>query len=297
VERTAASGAAPGTALRDFPWAMVVFVLVAAAGSLALWVGRDDARVRRVIDGARSHLSSLFGVEAVAHVTPPVAAMEPAAAPAASTPRQEASHPSASTSLAEPPSTVLVADVLAPEPAPVTQPSPNADEPKSAWIDHEVKRGTTAWEIAAAAYGSWCHLGLDLIAEMNPEIADLDELLPGQKLRLPAFSSRTLTRRSSGVGLVILGSFASSASAQAFASQAARRSRHEVRVRAHRSSGKIVLHRVEILVPEAEMPAAWQTAASLDLLPPRFEAFDAGSKRNPSDVRNRCATSVVASRD
>ena len=57
-----------------------------------------------------------------------------------------------------------------------------------------IQQGSTIQKIAADTYGSNKILGLDLIKDFNPQIQNLNRVLPGQDLILPPLSPETLLR-------------------------------------------------------------------------------------------------------
>jgi general secretion pathway protein A len=58
-----------------------------------------------------------------------------------------------------------------------------------------VPSGTTVSEIAVQQYGRQHLLGLDLLEELNPHIVDLDHVVAGERLWIPAMTESTLARR------------------------------------------------------------------------------------------------------
>jgi len=115
--------------------------------------------------------------------------------------------------------------------------------------DHRVtiQYGSTVFQIANDAYGSRSAImGMDLIAEFNPSISNLNWISAGEDLLLPALSEETLLRRQpDGSFLLIVASFLSRREAEEFAQQIVRDGLPVI-VTAKAVSNNLVLHRLEI---------------------------------------------------
>jgi general secretion pathway protein A len=115
--------------------------------------------------------------------------------------------------------------------------------------DHRVtiQHGSTVFQIANDAYGSRSAImGMDLIAEFNPSISNLNWISAGEDLLLPALSEETLLRRQpDGSFRLIVASFLSRREAEEFAQQIVRDG-FSVIVTAKAVSNNLVLHRLEI---------------------------------------------------
>ena len=251
---------------RDLAWAALLVALFGAAGVLATWSLRDDSGLRAWIPGVAADARGL-GVE-----TPALPATGAHGGDA------EAAGESPAASLAPDESSSLPSRAVPDADAAPLAAAPDGAPARLSTLLYAVPSGTTAYEIAGAAYGSWCQLGLDLMAEANPEVRDLDWIAAGQRLRLPPLGHETLVRRASdGTSQIVLASYANPVVADRFAASAIRRSGYDVRVERRRVSGRVISHRVEIVgLPGAETEHALQAAAGLDLLPPPVPAFPDG---------------------
>lgn len=115
--------------------------------------------------------------------------------------------------------------------------------------DHRltIQNGSTVFQIATDAYGSRSAiLGIDLIKEFNPEIANLNWINAGQDLLLPALNEETLLRQQQdGSFRLIVASFLSRREAEDFAERIVRNG-FPVVVTVRPVSNNLVLHRLEI---------------------------------------------------
>lgn len=115
--------------------------------------------------------------------------------------------------------------------------------------DHRltIQNGSTVFQIATDAYGSRSAiLGIDLIKEFNPEIANLNWINAGQDLLLPALNEETLLRQQQdGSFRLIVASFLSRREAEDFAERIVRDG-FPVVVTVRPVSNNLVLHRLEI---------------------------------------------------
>ena len=115
--------------------------------------------------------------------------------------------------------------------------------------DHRltIQNGSTVFQIATDAYGSRSAiLGIDLIKEFNPEIANLNWINAGQDLLLPALHEATLLRQQQdGSFRLIMASFLSRREAEDFAERIVRDG-FPVVVTVRPVSNNLVLHRLEI---------------------------------------------------
>ena len=115
--------------------------------------------------------------------------------------------------------------------------------------DHRltIQNGSTVFQIATDAYGSRSAiLGIDLIKEFNPEIANLNWINAGQDLLLPALNEETLLRQQQdGSFRLIVASFLSRREAEDFAGRIVRDG-FPVVVTVRPVSNNLVLHRLEI---------------------------------------------------
>ena len=115
--------------------------------------------------------------------------------------------------------------------------------------DHRltIQNGSTVFQIATDAYGSRSAiLGIDLIKEFNPDIANLNWINAGQDLLLPALNEETLLRQQpDGSFRLIVASFLSRREAEEFAERIVRDG-FPVVVTVRPVSNNLVLHRLEI---------------------------------------------------
>ena len=110
-----------------------------------------------------------------------------------------------------------------------------------------IQNGSTVFQIATDAYGSKSAiLGIDLIKEFNPQIANLNWINAGQDLLLPALNEETLLRQQpDGSFRLIVASFLSRREAEDFAERIVRDG-FPVIVTVRPVSSNLVLHRLEI---------------------------------------------------
>ena len=96
---------------------------------------------------------------------------------------------------------------------------PHAEvDPKRQYERVIIQAGATIQKIAADTYGPDRILGMDLIKEFNPQIQNLNRVLPGQELLLPPLSQETLLREQpDGSYHFTVASFSSRADAVAYA--------------------------------------------------------------------------------
>lgn len=124
-----------------------------------------------------------------------------------------------------------------------------------------IQNGSTIYKIANDAYGAKTHLGMDLIAEFNPQIKDLNRILPGQDLLLPPLTEQTMLRKQpDGSYRLIVASFRSITGAGEYALPL-RDKGYQVLITPKRVSNDLVLHRVEIAGLEGpeEADRIWAT--------------------------------------
>lgn len=132
-----------------------------------------------------------------------------------------------------------------------------------------IERGSTISEIARSAYGPQIFLALDLLKEFNPHIENLNWVLAGQRLQLPAITRQTLLRQQpDGTYSLILASRPSLVDADTL-SHAVRARGYEVRVTRRSVSDNLSLYRVEIegLRDERAADRAWEVAHASSWLP------------------------------
>jgi general secretion pathway protein A len=123
-----------------------------------------------------------------------------------------------------------------------------------------ISRGDTVSDLVLKVYGNYNALALDLIKDFNPEIADLDRILIGQRILLPSISRDTLLRKQNdGTYQLILGTFPTETAAQK-AAQEAREKGYNVKVNKRRIAGSRSFYRVEIeKIPDtAAADRAWK---------------------------------------
>ena len=115
--------------------------------------------------------------------------------------------------------------------------------------DHRltIQNGSTVFQIATDAYGSRSAiLGIDLIRDFNPNIANLNWINAGQDLLLPALNEETLLRQQpDGSFRLVVASFLSRREAEDFAERIVRDG-FTVVVTVRPVSNNLVLHRLEI---------------------------------------------------
>src|SRR5262249_9535818 len=110
-----------------------------------------------------------------------------------------------------------------------------------------VARGDTVSELILKVYGNYNTLALDLIKEFNPDIADLDRIIIGQRLILPSLSRETLLRKQDdGKYRLILGTFAKETEAEKVAQEARGQGYVATVTKRRVTSGGRPLYRVEL---------------------------------------------------
>ena len=110
-----------------------------------------------------------------------------------------------------------------------------------------IQSGATIQKIAAATYGTNTILGMDLIKEFNPQIQNLNRVMPGQELLLVPLSEETLLREQpDGSYHLIVASFSSGADAQAHARVLGNEG-YRVTITPSRVSDDLLLQRVQIV--------------------------------------------------
>jgi hypothetical protein len=110
-----------------------------------------------------------------------------------------------------------------------------------------IQSGATIQKIAAEKYGPNTILGMDLIKEFNPEIQNLNRVMPGQELLLVPLSEETLLReQADGSYHFIVGSFYNGGDAQA-RTRALNNQGYQVKITPSRVSDDLLLQRVEIV--------------------------------------------------
>jgi len=128
-----------------------------------------------------------------------------------------------------------------------------------------VSWGSTISHIATEVYGKdRLFLAMDILKEANPGVQDLNWIIAGQNLALPALTRETLLRKMpDDTYRLIVGSFQTPQDAQKL-SREMKSKGYETDISQHRISNKIVLHRVEIkgLANRATANQAWDAAVS-----------------------------------
>jgi type II secretory pathway predicted ATPase ExeA len=110
-----------------------------------------------------------------------------------------------------------------------------------------VRYGSTVYDIAIATYGGNAVLGLDVIKEFNPRIANLNWVAAGQELFLPKLTVKSLARRQSdGSYRLIVSAFLSRSEADEFARRVEKEG-YSMRITATRVANDLLLHRVEVV--------------------------------------------------
>lgn len=135
--------------------------------------------------------------------------------------------------------------------------TPNAENKGQAIT---ISRGDTVSELVLKVYGNYSALALDLIKEVNPDIADLDRILIGQRIVLPSISRDTLLRKQQdGTYQLILGTFPTEIIAEKTA-QAAREKGYRATITKRRVAGSRAFYRVELeKIPDvATVDRAWK---------------------------------------
>ena len=151
---------------------------------------------------------------------------------------------------------------------PAARPELPSEDHDTGWLT--VPEGTNVSEIVSRRYGRHQVLGLDLVKDLNPHIADLDHVSAGERLWLPALTSSTLARRQrDGSYELIVTALPSPEAANRLAEQI-RHSGHRARVARRDITARLQVHRV--LVEGLDGPEAvshtWSTAQKLRWMPP-----------------------------
>jgi general secretion pathway protein A len=144
------------------------------------------------------------------------------------------------------------------------QPSDARSEAGVAWQQEPmaIPVGSTLVDIAAKTYGAHRLLGLDLIKEFNPHIANLNRVVAGQKLWVPPLTRDTLVRQQpDGSYHLMVGAFQTRPQAEQVA-QWARLKGYTTVISPRNLGNGLVVHRVEIRGLEGlrAVDDAWQTA-------------------------------------
>jgi general secretion pathway protein A len=124
-----------------------------------------------------------------------------------------------------------------------------------------IEEGSTIRKIAGAAYGPNAFLGMDLIKEFNPHIANLNRVIAGEELSLPSLTQETILRQQpDGSYRLIAASFPNIRGADEFALLLGDKG-YRTLITPKRVSDSLLLHRVEIhgLKDLAEANQAWET--------------------------------------
>jgi len=153
--------------------------------------------------------------------------------------------------------------------------SQSAAGPKKPEVDSKrqynrviIQPGSTIQKIAAGVYGPNTILGMDLIKEFNPQIQNLNRVMPGQELLIVPLSEETLLReQADGSYHLIVASFFSGADARAHA-RALGNEGYQVTITPNRVSDDLLLQRVEIvgLKNLKEAMQTWATGLSKEWL-------------------------------
>lgn len=136
---------------------------------------------------------------------------------------------------------------------------PIASEPKLQRVS--IQRGSTISKIVRDAYGANNLLGLDLVKESNPQIADLNWVFPGQDLLLPELTYETMMRKQpDGSYRIIVASFTSATQASEY-SRLLGRAGYKIAITPKRVADDLLLHRLEIhgLRNSEEANQSWET--------------------------------------
>ena len=131
-----------------------------------------------------------------------------------------------------------------------------------------IQPGSTIQKIAAATYAPNTTLGMDLIKEFNPQIQNLNRVMPGQELLLVPLSEETLLREQpDGSYHFIVASFSNGADAQAHARVLGNEG-YQVTITPSRVSDDLLLQRVQIvgLKNLKEAMQTWDTGLSKERL-------------------------------
>jgi len=110
-----------------------------------------------------------------------------------------------------------------------------------------IQPGSTIQKIAANAYGPNTILGMDLIKEFNPQIQNLNRVMPGQELLIVPLSEETLLReQADGSYHLIVASFFNGADARVHARVLGNEG-YQVTITPSKVSDELLLQRVEIV--------------------------------------------------
>lgn len=123
-----------------------------------------------------------------------------------------------------------------------------------------VPHSATVLDLVSQVYGERNLLALDLVKESNPHVSDLDKVLEGEQLWLPALTRGTLLRQQPDASYhLILASFRKFEAAERLA-RSVQRKGYSAIVTPQRVSESILLHRVEItnLQEAATIEQAWE---------------------------------------
>jgi general secretion pathway protein A len=147
-----------------------------------------------------------------------------------------------------------------------------------------VDGGGNVSELVARRYGRHYLLGLDLVKDLNPHVADLDHVSAGEALWLPPLTPDALTRRQpDGSYQLIVASHASPEAAQALAERVRDRG-YQARVATRRMTSTLRVHRVVLEGldgPEA-VRRTWSIAQELGWTTPAAER----GRRAPDRTRS-----------
>ncbi len=205
----------------------------------------------------------------------PIVQMTPPPSQATTTAPQEKTEPPAPAAVAsltpEPASQIEKAPTPPPTPAPAAPAVPQSSAtPVSSQVAGApnvekgqaitISRGDTVSELVLKVYGNYSALALDLIKEFNPDIADLDRILIGQRIVLPSISRDTLLRQhTDGTYQLILGAFPTEILAEKSA-QNARAKGYKATITRRRVAGSRAFYRVELeKIPDvATVDRAWK---------------------------------------
>lgn len=168
----------------------------------------------------------------------------------------------ASTTSADEPAAVRPAPLRPPGALPSGRPRPLASPSPGDGVGSVMPSGSTISEIVSRRYGPQRVLALDLVEELNPHIADLDRVVTGERLWMPALTLTTLTRRQpDGSYHLIVTSTTGPQSANRLAERM-RRSGYDARVRSREITAGLQVHRVQVegLDGFEAVRHAWTTA-------------------------------------
>lgn len=141
--------------------------------------------------------------------------------------------------------------------AAVGQGDEEAAPPAEGW-GTVVPSGTTISQIAVQRYGRHHVLGLDLVKDLNPHIADLDHVAAGERLWIPALTEGTLARRQPDGSYQLIAASLTTPEAAERLAERLRHSGYTARVAARSVTPGLRVHRV--LVEELDgLDAAGRT--------------------------------------